>query len=246
MSSASTFVEQVVDDLDLVRDLRAADDRDKRADGMLHRVAEILQLLLHEEAGRAFADGADDAVHRRVRAVGRPERVVDVEVGQLGQLPRKHRVVLLLRGVEAQVLEQHDVAAGMRLGHRRRGGLADAVAGEHDRPAQQRGQRRDQRLQAELRRDLALRPSEVRGEDDGRALVERVLNRRQRGPDPRVVADHAVLDRDVEVDADEDALAGQVEVRRSRAAVPIVICKSISNSQPFLASRIARSTHRLE
>ena len=74
------LAQQVLDDLDLVRDLRAAEDRDERAVGLLHRVAEVLQLLLHQEAGRAFADGADDAVHRRVRAVGRAERVVHVEV----------------------------------------------------------------------------------------------------------------------------------------------------------------------
>ena len=135
------LVEQVVDDLDLVRDLRAADDRDKRAVRMFYRVAQILQLLLHQEAGRAFADGSDDPVHRRVCPMGRPERVVDVEVGQLGELPGKNRVVFLLRGVEAQVLQQHDMAAGVRLGHRRFGGIADAVGGEHDRPAEQRRQR---------------------------------------------------------------------------------------------------------
>ena len=68
------------------------------------------------------------------------------------------------------------------------------------------------RLQAELRRRLALRPAEVRGENHRRALVERVLNRRQRRGDARVVGDRAVLERHVEVDADEDTLAAQIEI----------------------------------
>ena len=37
-------------------------------------------------------------------------------------------------------------------------------------------------------------------------------DRRDRGPDPRVVGDLAVRERDVEVDAHEDALAGDVRV----------------------------------
>jgi len=53
---------------------------------------------------------------------------------------------------------------------------------------------------------LALRAPQVRGENDhGRARVERVLDRRQRCRDARVVADRAALERDVEVDTDEHA-----------------------------------------
>ena len=47
---------------------------------------------------------------------------------------------------------------------------------------------------------------------DRRALVEGVRDGRQRRADARVVADRAVLDRHVEIDADEDLLAPQIEV----------------------------------
>ncbi len=52
----------------------------------------------------------------------------------------------------------------------------------------------------------------MRGEDDRRALLERVLDRRQRRADARVVRDRAVLDRHVEVDPDERLLPAQVEI----------------------------------
>ena len=55
--------------------------------------------------------------------------------------------------------------------------------------------------------DLAVGPAEMAGQDDPRALAEQVADRRDRGADARIVGDLAVLERDVEVDADEDALA---------------------------------------
>ena len=44
-----------------------------------------------------------------------------------------------------------------------------------------------------LRVRLALRPSEVRGQDHRRALLEGIADRRQRRADARVVADRAFL-----------------------------------------------------
>ena len=62
-------------------------------------------------------------------------------------------------------------------------------------------------------RVLALRPAEVRADaDPGRAALEQQLERRQRGADPRVVGDLAVLERDVQVGSDEHRLSGDVGV----------------------------------
>ena len=52
-----------------------------------------------------------DALDRRVRAVRRAERVVHVAIGQRRERLRERRVVLLLFGVEAQVLEQRHARA---------------------------------------------------------------------------------------------------------------------------------------
>src|SRR5207237_925963 len=64
--------------------------------------------------------------------------------------------------------------------------------------------------------ELALgRAAEVGGDHHRGAALERQLDAGHRGADARVVGDAAVLDRNVEVGADEDALAAQVDLRHA-------------------------------
>ena len=147
-----------------------------------------------------------------MRPVCGPEGVIHVEVRQRRELRREGRVVLLLLRVEPQVLEQDDLVVRMRLRHGCARRFADAVGGKNDRAPEQLGEARNHRREAVLGHGLAFRATEVRGEDDGCALLERVPDRGQRCPDARVVANHTVFDRHVEVDADEDALAGEIEI----------------------------------
>ena len=58
----------------------------------------------------------------------------------------------------------------------------------------------------------------MRGEHQGRALFERVPQRWQRRLNPGVVPDRAICDRHVEIDTEQNALAGEVEV--SNRALP--------------------------
>ena len=89
--------------------------------------------------------------------------------------------------VEARVLEQADALVGQELAQP----LLDRLQGE--------------------RGVGPLGAAEMRHEHDlAGAAVEQEPDRRQRGPDARVVGDAPVLERDVEVDADERALAGDV------------------------------------
>ena len=108
------LVQQRLDDVDLVGDLGAAEDRDERALAACHGVAEELQLLLDEEADRPrlalhhlrHAEGAG------VLAVGGAEGVIDVDVAELRELAGEVGVVLLLVLMESEVLQQQDVAVG--------------------------------------------------------------------------------------------------------------------------------------
>ena len=126
-----------------------------------------------------------DARGRRVRAVGRAERVEHERVGQLGQLLGQLRVVLGLAGLPARVLQHQDLAgleprgaaAGLRADHL--GRLVDALADQLAEPLRHRRQRR--------RRVGALRPAQVRAEDDPRARLAQLLDRGQRRADARVV-----------------------------------------------------------
>ena len=47
--------------------------------------------------------------------------------------------------------------------------------------------------------------AEMGGDHERRPTLEQLVQGRKRGADPRVVDDRAVLQRDVEVDTDEDA-----------------------------------------
>src|SRR6266436_6737303 len=66
--------------------------------------------------------------------------------------------------------------------------------------------------QAVFVHSLTLRSAQMRSQDHARAMFGCVLDGWNRGADPGVVFDLAVLDGNVEVNADEDAPAAQVEV----------------------------------
>ena len=181
--------------------------------GRFERVAEVLQLLLHQQAGRRLRQVVRDAFDRRVRAMRRAERIVRRRRPRATRAPRELRIVLFLFRVEAEVLEQHDAAARRCASSTACcAGVADAVVGEHDRPAEQLGEAiaTGRRLNSGVglpfgrprwlaRMTVAPCSSAywIVGSDDWIA---------------RVVADDAVLERDVEVDADEDPLALEIEV----------------------------------
>src|SRR3954470_7619469 len=118
----------------------------------------------------------DHAVNRCVRAMRGAERVIHVHIGELGERLRKGRIVLFLACMEAQILEQHDLQRRtvMHTIDRIEGRATDAVSCECDWATKQLAEANGDRFQAELGSGLALRAAEVRGEDYGGALVERV------------------------------------------------------------------------
>ena len=109
MSSASASAEEAVDHGDLVGHLGAAEHRHQRARRVLEDPVERLDLAFQQPPGGARQQ-VRDALGARVRAVGGAERVVDVDVGQLRQRARELGVVVGLARLEADVLEQQDLA----------------------------------------------------------------------------------------------------------------------------------------
>ena len=89
---------------------------------------------------------------------------------------------------------------------------SDDVVDEDDVAADEALQHAAHGPQRVLRVRLALRPAEMRAQDDPRPVVDQVADRRQRRANARVVGDRAVGDRHVEVDAHEHALAFDVDV----------------------------------
>ncbi len=91
-----------------------------------------------------------------VRAVRGGERVVDVDVGEPGQLLGHDGIVLLLAGVEPGVFEHQDLA-GLQLGDGFLGDRADAVVGEEDVAGEQVAQGGADRAQRQAGDALAVR-----------------------------------------------------------------------------------------
>ena len=154
------------------------------------------------------------ALGGRVRAVGRAERVVDVEVGLRRELLRELRVVRGLARVEARVLEYAHAAV-------RAEQLAQPFLD---------GRHRERRIGP-------LRPPEVRADDHlGRVALEQQPERRQRRADPRVVGDATVLERHVQVGPDQHALAGDVGVA-NRTRQLHAVAASTGSVAPIIAIR---------
>jgi len=228
--------EEVLDDADLVRYLGAAEDGDERRLGRAEEAREELDLAEEEEARRLLAEVLRHARGRRVRAVGGTERVVHVDVRQTRERPGEARVVRLLLGVEAEVLEQ-DRAVGPADEPLRR--VADAVGRERDAPVEHLSQILADGRERQLGARLALRAPEVRRDHGPAAVVEHETDGWQSGVDPGGVGDAAVGERDIQVGADEDALAPDVQVR-DRPHVPAAFkrgCVRRATPRPASASR---------
>jgi len=199
---------------------------EQRALRMVEHGGEGLELRLHQES-RGFYRQLH-AHHGRVRAVRGAEGVVHINITEPGKAGAKFLDGLrvgLLRGavfqlylaflldVEAKVFKQEHVAGFERsrgvLGHG-----ADTVLGKGHGLPEQLAQFSGHGLERKFRDTLAVRPAEMRHEHDARALLEGKLDRGQGRDNALVVGDGAggLVLRDVEIDAHEHALAGQIEI----------------------------------
>lgn len=204
------LAEQLVDDGELVGDLGAAQDHHVRTLDLGGQLLQDADLGGDEVAGRVREAGGQ-VEDRGVPPVHGAEAVAHVDVGELGELVREGAalgVVLgRLAGVEAQVLDDGDLAVGeSRDGLL--GGGADGVGGERHVRTEQFAEARGGRGERERRLDAgALGAAQVRGHDDAGAGFGELRDRGPDGADAAVVGDGALGQRDVQVRADEDPLA---------------------------------------
>ena len=199
--------EQVAEQIELGRYLGAAHDRGNRSGRRLQHLRECVELVLHGAAGIGRQLAAE-AFDRGMRAMRHRERVVHEDVAERGELIDEGGVVAFFPGVEARVLQAQDIARFHRI-DRRHGRCADAIVGERHRPLEHVRNRRRQRLQR-LGRIASLRTSEMGEQDHLAALVGDLADGRSDALDAGGVRDLAVLDRDVEIDAHQHALAAEV------------------------------------
>ena len=129
--------------------------------GLVQRLAEVAQLPLHQEAGDRRLEHPRHRFGARVRAVGRAEGVVHVEIAQRGEPRRQRRRRCSPRpgrtGCSRRPPRRRAAAAGSRSPPARESGSRE----EGDRRAEQPLQRPDHRLHRVLGVGPALRPAEV-------------------------------------------------------------------------------------
>src|SRR5260370_20101655 len=89
---------------------------------------------------------------------------------------------------------------------------------------------------------LAFGPARVRGEDEGGSVTQSVLDAGKGFADARVVHDAAVVERDVEVDAHEDAMIVQREIANGKLGhgTPVVGRLLVEGRAPRPAGRARR------
>jgi len=200
---------QMRDDAELVADLRASEHDCVGTLRILGQTVQHIELGCDQQTGSGRQQ-LGEFVDARLLAVHHPEPVGDEHVAELRELCREGRTRrLILRGlprVEPQVLDDDDSTVLERLdGIRRR--LADRVACERDRGAEEFGEALRHRLQAVLRVGRAVRASEVGAHDDAGARVDQCVEGRQRGADTAIVRDDPIPQGDVEITTDDDTLA---------------------------------------
>ncbi len=201
---------QVLDHPDFPRDFGSAQDRHERSDRIGDRPLQIFDLLLHEVAGGGRLDEFRNAHDRRMRAMGGSEGVVDIDIGERGERPRKRVVVFLLARVKTEVFQEEHVAR-LHPGHQFLYLRPDAIRREDDFFAQETLEPSGDRCEAVARVRFALRAAQVGAQDDLGPLIHGTVDGGQRGADPGIVGDlMVVVERDVEVSPDDDALVAKI------------------------------------
>jgi len=215
----------------LCGDLGTTDHRHVRLDRVHHHPLQRRHLPFYQESGGLPARSVEGGhgVDRRVTTVCGSKGVVDVVAEPSGQPPGEVRVVGLLTGVKAEVLQQQRTGLG------RGDALVETVGHEAHRPAEGPLQRLGHRRQRVLRIGRPLGLSQMGAGGDHRRPVEQPCQGRQGGSDPGFILDHAVGDRHVEIESEQHPGVAQIaEVAEGRQVH--------ARSRPTMNS--SRSTHR--
>ncbi len=204
--------DEVFEQVDLGGDLGAAHDCDDRLFGVAETGLERLQFGFHG-AARARGQRAGEAFGRGMGAVGGREGVIDIDIAEGCHAGDQLGIVLFFARVKTGVFSK-DHAAGLGTGY----GCLDACDvrpvgfGEDDPLAHDFLQNGDDGPKAHVGHNFALGAVEM-GEQDGQAtLVGDFLDGVGDPLDPGGIGHHAVSDRHVEIDAQQHALAGQIEI----------------------------------
>ena len=202
------LADQIGQHVELGRDLGPADDRGHRRFGITQRGVERLQFGFHR-AARIGREVMRQALGGRMRAVRRAERIVDVEVAMRGHAPREFGIVGFLARPEADIVEQADIAIAEDADRLFDDG-PHHLGDEHDLLVQHLLDIALHEAGAHGREALALGTPVMREQQDLGTLFGEFEDGRLDRLDARNVGGRTILHRQVEIDAYQRDLAGDV------------------------------------
>ena len=188
-----------------------------------------------------------DADGRGVGTMSRAERIEHKHVREVRKAGCQLRRVLFLPCFEAGVLRAQQPCPKARS----TASVANRSAGNpaqlHCWKATELAEPSRHRRHAERRVD-ALRPAEVAAHDNLSTSVPAALYGRQTGSDPKIVRDRTVIQRHVQVGAQQDTLSADVErIHRWDRSTSTAMCSAnLDDGGRLQPRREARSTRRLE
>jgi len=201
-----------LNDGDLGRDLGAADNGRKGSLGDIDGTLEVVELLLEEETRNRGLQELADTLGGAVGAVSSAEGIIHVEIGVGSQLGRESGVILLLLGVEADILQESYITV-VHLGQGGTNRDTDAVRDQGDGLAEELGEAGSDGSHRELGLVAALGSAKVGGEEDLGTLLDEVFDGGDGTSDAGVIGDLSLLvEGDVEVSANKNSLALQVRL----------------------------------
>ena len=202
------LADEIGQDVELGRDLRSADHRRDRLFRCAERRVERLQFLFHRTS-RIGRQQSREALGAGMGAVSSAECVVDVEIAMRRDPLREFGIVRLFARPEADIVEQADVPCAQdadRLFDHRPHHLGD----EHDLLADDLVDIALDEAGAHGRMTLTLWTPEMGEQEHLGALLGQFEDGRLRRLDPSHIGGGPVLHRQIEVDAHQRHLAGEV------------------------------------
>ena len=204
-------VDEVIENADLGGNLGTADDGDEGALGLGEDAGQRVDLLLEQEAGdgRQVSGGAHDGT---LGAVSGAEGIENEDVTIGSELLGDLGIVLLLTLVKTDVLENEDLAR-LDGSDSLSSLLAVGVGDKGNVETRELSELLGDGLEGQLGLEAgALGTAEVAHEDDASVVLNEIVDGGQGSLDTGGVANDAILDRHVKVNADENALAVDIDV----------------------------------
>ena len=199
---------EVFQKIDLGRYLCAANYRQNRTDRLAKRGAQGFQFCLHRAAGIGRQQFGN-AFRGTVGPVRSGEGIVDIDVAVGGERLGKFRIVLFLALVIAGVFQKQNIAVGHRPDGVSRC-FTDAIFGKGDVAAKKSSNGRSDGCKRHGSHTLAFRTTEMGQKDHLGTLFGQFPDGWQNAFDTGCVGDLFTVHRNVQVHANQSALAGDV------------------------------------